>query len=178
MEVLEIIMEGIKYAIPAALVLITVKYMNDSNLKKQSLNQSMLVKDELLKQHLPLRITAHERALLYLERISPQNLLMRMAPQGGLARDYQKQLLAEIRSEYEHNMVQQLYVSNPAWTALQQARDEMISIINQAMAALHPEAHDLELAQQIVSECSKMKESKIHTAIFLLKKDVSSLFKL
>ncbi len=177
MEILEILIEGIKYALPAVIVLLVVKYMNDSSLKKQHLDQNMLMKNELLKQHMPMKVSAYERAVLYLERISPQNILMRMSGTVSTAQELHAELMHEIRSEYEHNIAQQIYISPQAWLALIKAKEEMMTIINVSMSEMEPESSALDLSKRIVEKCANLKEFSTQKAIFLLKSEVQAIFK-
>ena len=176
MEILELFIEGVKYAIPALLVYMTVRYMNQTNQRSQRIQQRMILRDEVVKQQLPLRITAHERAVLFLERISPQNMLLRVRPSGKSARAYQGELLREIQSEFEHNLAQQIYLSNHAWAALVQAKDEVVGVIHQATESLPQEANDLEFSRKLIEVYTSKKEFRTQSAINELKKDMNTLF--
>lgn len=176
MEILELIIEGIKYALPALLVYLTVRYLKESNMKEQRANQQLLLRDEVLKQQLPLRVSAHERTVLFLERISPQNLLLRVRPGGKSARMYQGELVREIQSEFDHNLAQQIFLSNQSWTALVHAKDEVIGILHASIEGLSPEANDLEFSKKLVEIYSTLKEFKTQIAINELKKDLRSVF--
>lgn len=178
MEILELIIEGIKYALPALLVYLTVRYLRESNLKDQRQNQRLLLRDEVLKQQLPLRVSAHERAVLFLERISPQHLLLRVRPGGKSARMYQGELIREIQSEFDHNLAQQVYLSNHAWGALVQAKDEVVGVLHRSLEGLSSEANDLEFSRKLIENYSNLKEFKTQIAINELKKDLRSVFKL
>ncbi len=178
MEILELIIEGVKYAIPALLVYMTVRYLNETNQKSQRFNQRLLLRDEVVRQQLPLRITAHERAVLFLERISLQNLLLRVRPSGNLAKIYQGQLLREIQSEFEHNLAQQIYLSNHAWTALVQAKDEVIGVLHAALEEVPQEANDLEFSKKLIERYTSLKDFKTQIAINELKKDMMASLKM
>jgi hypothetical protein len=177
MEILELLIEGIKYALPALLVYLTVRYLKESQVKEQRLNQRLLLRDEVLKQQLPLRVSAHERAVLFLERISPQNLLLRVRPGGKSARMYQGELVREIQSEFDHNLAQQIFLSNHGWAALVHAKDEVIGVLHAAMEGLPPEANDLEFSKKLIEKYSNLKEFKTQIAINELKKDLRAVFK-
>ena len=57
---------------------------------------------------LPLRLQAYERMALFLERIDPNQLVMRIHTGGLTVSQEQNLLLTAIRSEFEHNLSQQI----------------------------------------------------------------------
>ena len=97
-----------------------------------------------------LKIQAHERLTLFIERIKPESLLLRVNEAGISNAQLQLLLIGEIRQEFEHNLTQQLYVNESAWNACQNAKDNMVSIINSAATNINPEANSIELANNIL----------------------------
>ncbi len=176
MEVVEIIAEVLKYVVPAGLILLTIKYLNDVNLEKEKLTQSSVLQREIIDRHMPLRIAAYERAVLLLERISPQNLLFRVNGSGKSAPQFHEELVHEIRNEYEHNLAQQVYISNRGWIALIQAKEEILSIINNASREMPEDADGIMLSRCIIEKTASMKELPSQKAIFVLKSDIQNLF--
>ncbi len=79
------------------------------------------------------KLQAYERMVLFLERISPPNLITRSIIPGQKAKDLQKQLLRIIREEYEHNMSQQIYLSSSSWELIKTAKEEVSGLINSSM---------------------------------------------
>lgn len=124
------------------------------------------------KQMLPIRLQAYERLILFLERIHPASLVMRLLPEAPSAKQFQALLLQTIREEFEHNLVQQLYVSEAAWSLIKAAREEMVQTINLAAAELKADAKTDELAGQLVVKQTKMNEE----ALKRLKTEVKELF--
>ena len=78
------------------------------------------------KQSLPLRLQAYERLALFLERINPVKLLIRVAPLSNDKVAYQNLLIHHIEQEYEHNITQQVYVTDALWTMLLTAKNTII----------------------------------------------------
>lgn len=124
------------------------------------------------KQMLPIRLQAYERLILFLERIHPASLVMRVMPEATSAKQFQALLLQTIREEFEHNLVQQLYVSETAWSLIKAAREEMVQTINLSAAELNTDAKTDELAGQLVIKQTKMNEE----ALKRLKTEVKELF--
>jgi len=81
---------------------------------------------------LPLRLQAYERFVLFLERISPSNLILRLNTPDITVSQLQSLLVRTIRDEYEYNLSQQLYISGHAWELIRNANEEMIALINRA----------------------------------------------
>ena len=84
------------------------------------------------REFFPIQMQAYERLVLFLERIHPERLVFRVNKPGMSARLMQAELLKLIREEFDHNLAQQLYISNEAWRALTVAREETFKILNHA----------------------------------------------
>lgn len=89
-----------------------------SNARKKKW-QSMV--NEQQKVSYPLRLQASERMILFLERIRPHSLLTRVNTEGMSVFDLQSAILKQVKSEFEHNAAQQLYLSKNAWEKISAA---------------------------------------------------------
>ena len=89
---------------------------------------------EVTRVILPLRLQALERFVLFLERIHPSNLVMRLNNPDLTAAQLQTLLVRTIREEFEYNLSQQLYLSQQTWELIKNAKEEMVALINQAAA--------------------------------------------
>ena len=67
---------------------------------------------------LPIKLQAYERLLLFCERINPVKMLVRIQPISDNTNAYLQLLIANIEQEFEHNLVQQIYISDDTWTAI------------------------------------------------------------
>lgn len=97
-----------------------------------------------------LKIGACERLILFLERINPESFISRLNQGQYTNRDFQLVVLQEIRKEYDHNLTQQLYISDTAWLAYENAKNEIISIINTASSQTKPNGNSMEICNQIL----------------------------
>ena len=113
---------------------------------------------------------------LFLERISPQNLLVRLNNPAYTARDFQKVLLEEIRNEYNHNVSQQVYMSEGLWDKIRNAKEDLVIQINEAAGAMKEEATGIELARQIFQAAVDKKVEPINHALSELKKEIQQIF--
>lgn len=123
------IAEVLLYAVPSLITGGVAYYLFDNYFKDQQNTRRWLLQRENQKQSLPLRLQAYERLALLLERISPSKLLVRVAPLSDNKADYQNLLIHHIEQEYEHNMTQQIYVTDELWTMLLTAKNTIIQNI-------------------------------------------------
>ena len=91
--------------------------------------RNFILKESIQKESLPIRLQAYERLTLFLERISPQNLLKRVSPISQEVEDYKSLIIQTVEQEYEHNLSQQIYVSEPCWRIVSAAKNSTIQTI-------------------------------------------------
>lgn len=97
-----------------------------------------------------LKLQAFERLTLYAERTSLKNLVSRTSTTGLSVIDMQLAFQEIIKSEYEYNVSQQLYVEADMWKAITNLKDQNIYIINQIAATLPSDANGIELSKRIL----------------------------
>jgi hypothetical protein len=123
------IIELLSYTIPALITGVVAYYFFDAHLKNDELRRKYRLMQQAQQQALPLRLQAYERLSLFLERISPANLLIRISPLSDDKNQYENLLINMIDQEFEHNLTQQIYVTNEAWTIIRTAKNATIQII-------------------------------------------------
>ncbi len=154
----ELIVDSIRLILPAIAVAVAVylaiSQLMDGQTKMRRMELGMeeaARKHERQQENLPLRLQAYERLVLFLERISPQNIILRVEGRDQMsARELQMILVMMIRQEFEHNITQQLYVSQPSWTVIQNVTEELVTIINSLGQQFPPEAKAKELSRAIL----------------------------
>ncbi|CAN5231499.1 hypothetical protein BH09BAC2_BH09BAC2_11240 [soil metagenome] len=97
-----------------------------------------------------LQLQAYERLSLLTERISLQNLISRHPNSGLSAKEMKSVLIENIRSEFDHNVTQQIYVTSDAWRAVNNNKEQNIYVINQLAASLPLQATGMDLSKHIV----------------------------
>jgi hypothetical protein len=85
-------------------------------------------------------------------------------------------LLITIQQEFEHNLTQQLYISNSSWENVTQAKDESLKIVRIASAKVSPDANAVQLGQKIFEIMVTLEKSPTQIAILILKKEIKQLF--
>ena len=147
---MELVADLIKVLLPAGLVLWAMYLTISSFLKKEISQKELDIKAESIKTLLPIRLQAYERMALFLERISPNNLLIRLSGRVATVAEFQQLMLIEIREEFSHNLSQQVYMSDEAWLNIKNAMNETVTLINLSAKDLAPEASALALSKQIL----------------------------
>lgn len=168
--------ELLKYTVPSLVVLATAYYLLKMFLEKEAKKTQMQMRLDVQKISLPVRMQAYERLVLLLERIEPAGLLVRTNLPGMNAIQLQSALIQTIRSEFEHNLSQQLYVSTKAWEMVRNAREETIKRINTAAMKLTAEATSTDLASLILINDIDAEQSVVKGALDLLKSEARNNF--
>lgn len=149
-------------------------YFNNQQ-KTQMLQMKIDEHKESLKVVTPIRLQGYERMALYLERISPNSLVLRTFRPGMDIKTLQSAMTKAIRDEWEHNLSQQVYLSTESWNRIREAKEEMINLINGSAVKLAADADPASLAAAIFESCAK---NSIPTddAIEFMKKEIQQSF--
>ncbi|GGC91358.1 hypothetical protein GCM10011508_18190 [Flavobacterium lutivivi] len=123
------IIEVLMYAIPSLITGGVAYLLFERHFKDQENSRRWILQRENQKHALPLRLQAYERLALFLERINPSKLLIRVAPLNTSKADYQNLLIHHIEQEFEHNLTQQIYVSDELWVTILKAKNTVIQSI-------------------------------------------------
>ena len=145
----------------------------DSYFKDQQHTRRWLLQRENQKQALPLRLQAYERMALFLERINPSKLLIRVAPLSTNKEEYQNLIIRHIDQEFEHNLTQQVYISDECWTMIITAKNTIIQNIRKTTADTTVTDAD-RLREKILSNLLE-DEVATNVALAFLKSEVSEV---
>ena len=167
----------IKYTFSGLLVFFAAWYFVKP-LLMQNLNVQRLELKKAEHIHiLPLRLQAYERTVLFLERINPSNLLVRLHVPGMSAIEMHKVVITEIRAEYQHNISQQIYVTEMSWAVVKRIKEQTIGIIGSAANALPAQASAIDLSKSVLNHLANLEtENPYDLALSIVKKDIQSLF--
>ncbi|RZK82150.1 MAG: hypothetical protein EOO92_02790 [Pedobacter sp.] len=125
---------------------------------------------------MPLRLQAHERLILFIERINPANLLVRLHQKGISVADLQSIILNEINLEYQHNITQQLYISSTTWNVVRKLKEDTISMISNAASGLPENAAGIDLSKKVLQHMVTMENNPYDLTLDLIKKDIHLKF--
>ena len=174
---MELFFDILKVTIPSFIVFLTAYLLIRAFIENDQLKRRMEIKRQNQKTITPLRLQAYERIILFLERISPESMLVRIPGENLSSRQLQVQLLQVVRSEFEHNLSQQIYISEQAWEVVKTSKESTIKLINSAADQLKDETPAIELSKIILyslMEANKVAPSSI--AIKVLKNEVQQFF--
>lgn len=146
--------------------MVLTKYMEAKQIAKQ-----LDWKAKRSQEYLPIQMQAYERLILLLERMHPERLVFRINKPGMSARLMQAEVLKLIREEYDHNLTQQLYISNEAWQAVSAAREETLKLLNIAAEKTNKDASSIDFSTAILELVAKLKKTPTEVAIEILKSE-------
>lgn len=173
---MEALIEFGKIIIPAGLVLYAMYLIVKSFINSELDKKRIEVRGKSIETVLPNRLHAFERVILFLERISPNNLIVRLNNGNYTAREFQQILLNEIREEYNHNVSQQLYMSEEVWDLVKSAKEDLIVTINEAVGNLPAEATGVDLSKMIFEKTIQKEPDPIQHALLNVKREIWETF--
>lgn len=144
------ILEILKYILPAIVMLIATSAIVGRFLKAENQRKQIAVFGKSQDITLRLRLQAYERLVMFLERMSPRQLIPRVYDPEMTVRDLQTAMTSTVRSEFEHNLSQQIYVSKNAWETVKSAKEQELAVINRISDTLNPDAPAKELHIRIL----------------------------
>lgn len=172
-EVMQVI-EYVAYLLPAIVVGIVAYYFFKGHTANEEGRRRYLVQKEAQKYMLPQRLQAYERLTLFLERIDPNRLLIRVKPYSDSIEDYEKLLVRNIEDEFEHNLAQQIYISPEGWNLINAAKNATIQIIRQS--AMKENEGDVDKFRQSVIERFMEEVTPSAKALTYIKSEVAEMF--
>lgn len=173
---MEYLTDLIQILLPAGLVLYAVYLIVRNFLQKQFDSQLIQLKSKNTEMVLPTRLQAYERVCLLLERISPNNMLLRLSDPSLSAYEFQNLLLSEIRDELNHNLSQQVYMSDEAWNRVKGTVNIIIGVIQDAAQEMSPEKNSIDLAQGIFDKMIKLNSDPVGETLSFVKNEIRQVF--
>ncbi|MGZ3755287.1 MAG: DUF7935 family protein [Mucilaginibacter sp.] len=176
MTLYPILLDIIKYTVSGLGVVWIAFYLLKPYLDRSENIQLIELKKTISNQTLPLRLQAYERIVLFIDRVNPANLLIRLNGPAYSAAELHSLIVTEIRNEYQHNVTQQLYVTTRAWGVVKRVKDDTLGIVNNAVKALPENATGMELSKIILTHLSKLEDNPYDIGTNLVKQDMEALF--
>lgn len=146
----------------------------DNQQKERLLQMKIDERRETLKVVTPIRLQAYERMALFLERISPDSLVLRCYQPGMDLKLLQGVMTKNIRDEWEHNLSQQIYLTAESWARIRAAKDEMVNLVNSSAVTLTDTDDPTRLAASIFASAAHQRPTD--GALEALKKEINELF--
>ena len=174
--IVTLLFDILKYTIAGIGIVWIAFYLVKPYLDRTEKIQVLELKKAASSQLLPLRLQAYERIILFIERINPANMLIRLNAPAYTAAELQSVIASELREEFQHNITQQIYLSSRAWGMVRRIKDDTLNLVNNAGRALPADAAGLELAQLILNQLAQMEDNPYEAAASVIKRDLEELF--
>lgn len=162
------------YAIPTIITGAIAYYFFKEHTKNEDGRRRFLLKKDMQVSALPLRLQAYERMALFLERISPTKLLVRISPISSDKESYESLLIQNIEQEFEHNLSQQIYISDKCWNIVTTAKNATIQLIRKA--SLLEKTNTANKLREVVLTEMMERPSPSDAALSFIKDEVSDLW--
>jgi len=162
------------YLLPAIVVGVVAFYFFKGHTANEEGRRRYLVQKEAQKTLLPIRLQAYERMTLFLERISPNNLLVRIAPFSEDLDAYEKLLIHNVDQEFEHNLAQQIYITDDCWNIITAAKNATIQVIRKA--AMNEKIDNASKLRETIIQHFMDETTPSQKALLFVKKEVSEMW--
>ncbi len=176
MDWMSFVLEIFKLTLPALAVFLVTYYVLKQYLDNDYQKRLLDSKRDSAGQITPVKMQAYERMILFLERINPSELVVRLTTADMSSGQLKGQLTHAINEEFSHNVAQQLYVSPQSWKLIRIVKDQLIMIINQCYVEVGPDASGVDLSRAILDTMIRNEEVPTDKAIDFLKKEFKLIF--
>ena len=167
--------EILKYCLPALCVLLATWLVMHKFYKSETEKRLWEFKRLSQKEISPLRMRAYERLALLLERTTPEHMLLDVNLTEMTILQLQQHMMRTIRMEYDHNLSQQVYVSDEVWQLILAAREQMVAFINALAQQMPAETTSLEYAKTLITAYATNGETANEKALQALKAEAQTL---
>ncbi|MEY2924806.1 MAG: hypothetical protein RLZZ337_1354 [Bacteroidota bacterium] len=175
-NILEVIIDFLKIIIPAAIVFAVTYFVMKKFFDEQHKTRLLELKRAQIKVISPIKLQAYERLALFLDRISPDNLVLRLSKSGQSATQLRTALIQTISDEFNHNISQQIYVSDQSWNLIKAVKEQIIGIVEVCYKECEESDSGPTLGKKILTRLMTEKQIPTQRAIELLKKEIEIAF--
>jgi len=173
---MEFFLEILKLTIPAVIVGGTAYMLLKSLLDERQRMDRALLRNDAQKITLPLRLSAYERLMLLCDRADIANTMLRVRMPNMKVRELRGVLLMAINQEFEHNVSQQLYVSDTLWQIIRMAKNNTLALVTMTSPDLDPDAPAEALANALLQALDEQNITPLQTAILAVRTEAGQLF--
>jgi len=168
---MELVLEIIKYTLPALIVFITAYFILKQLVNNQYHMQALELKSKNAKSAIPLKLQAYERLILFCDRIDIRQLILRLRTPGMRSDELKNTMLISVQKEFEHNIAQQLYTSRQLWDIIRLAKDDILAFIDNQSRQVEGSSQCDALASRLLNEYGKLKKNPVAIAIEAIKEE-------
>ncbi len=171
----QIIEQSIAMLFPLIIVFVFVYYMLKSFFDQFDKQRKQELRVKFSEETLSLRLQAYERIILFLERIKPESMVMRIAQSNMTVFELQRALLNNIREEFEHNLSQQIYLSSDAWSVVVAARQSINQLVSSTADEHKPDDPYMDYATDILEEFASINDDPLSLAIKAIQNEAKEI---
>lgn len=175
-EYLSILLEICKYVLPSLVVFFLSQRQYKLFFEAEHRNRMLTFKKEQSKTLLPIQLQAYERCILLLERVSLDQLVVRVFRPELTVNQLKQALVQELQAEFNHNVSQQLYISAQSWELIQQIKQELLGLINITARELDADGSGFDLSKNIIEKVSTLSEDPTIRGLKFLKKEFELIY--
>jgi len=168
------IIELLSYTLPAVITGGVAYYFFNLHIKNEENRRRFLQMRESQKQAMPLRLQAYERMTLFLERINLSKMLLRVTPLSENTTDYANFVIAQVEQEFEHNLAQQIYITDECWNIINASKNITIQLIRRA--SLDQTVKDANGLRELILNNMLETPSPTNAALAFIKNEVSHMW--
>lgn len=168
-------LEILKYCVPALCVLLATWLVMHKFYKSETEKRLWDLKRLSQKEISPLRMRAYERLALLLERTMPEHILMSLNLAEMTPLDLQTHMMQTIRQEFEHNISQQIYVSDEVWAMIENAKNQTIAFVNTIAQQMPADSNTLDFAKTLITAYRTNGDTPNDIALQALKNEAKTL---
>ncbi|UCD60109.1 MAG: hypothetical protein JSV59_09450 [Flavobacteriaceae bacterium] len=161
------------FLLPAVVTGAVAFYFFRLHTRNEEGRRRFLLHKDSQKNAMPIRLQAYERMALFLERISIPSLVVRVGPKSADKNAYEQLLIRTIENEFDHNLSQQIYMSDDCWNIIKAAKNATIQSIRKAGMSESDSAD--KLREDILNETME-KQSPSATALAFVKKEIGEIW--
>ena len=170
-----IMIEILKYCIPALSVLLATWIVMHKFYKSEEEKRFWELKRLSQKEISPLRMRAYERLALLLERTTPEHMLIDLNLAEMTPLQVQAHLIHTIRQEFDHNLSQQIYVSDEVWGLIDNAKQQIVAFVNSIAQQMPVGSSALDYAKTLITAYHNNGDTPNEIALQALKTEVKTL---
>ena len=173
---MEFFLDILKLTLPAVIVGATAYLLLKALLEERQRMDRALLRNDAQKITLPLRLAAYERLMLLCDRADIANTMLRVQMPNMKVRELRGVLLVAINQEFEHNVSQQLYVSDTLWQIIRAAKNNTLALVTMTASDLDPEGPSDALANALLKAMDEQSITPLQTAVLAVRTEAGQLF--
>ncbi|WP_299117208.1 hypothetical protein [uncultured Winogradskyella sp.] len=160
--------------LPTIIVAAIAYYFFKGHIENENRRRRFQLQRNTQKESLPLRLQAYERMALFLERISPNKLVVRVRPTSSNKGDYESLLIASIEQEFEHNLAQQIYITDECWNVINASKNATIQLIRKS--SLSDKVDSADKLREVILTNLMDRSAPSSAGLSFIKKEVGELW--